>query len=110
MQRIHKTFEPAVVLGCLGVAGGRDNAHFPILIQKTDNPWDHRVVFGQVGPVVVKGDVTVESDKVKAMGADKAQQLSGIENQPDVVEGWSDKASSTDEPLSILVLEGVLQS
>jgi hypothetical protein len=42
-------------------------------------------------------------------GADKTQELGGVQDEPDVVEGRSDESTPTDKTLLILILEGILQ-
>lgn len=107
---VEKPVQTLVVLGSLGVAGGGDDADAAALAQQAQDAREGRVVRGQVGAVVVEGDVTVEGDEVRTIvSAYEAQQLGGVENETDVVEGGGDEATAADDAGAVLPREGVFE-
>lgn len=76
-------------------------------MQEADDARDGGVVGGEAGAVIVEGDVSVEGDEVEAGPADEAEELRGVEDEADVVEGGGDEAAAADHAFCVLVFEGV---
>lgn len=106
---VEQALEAFVVLCALGVACGGDDADAHALVQEADDARDGGVVRGEAGAVVVEGDVSVEGDEVEAGPADEAEELGGVENEADVVEGRGDEAAAADHAFGVLVFEGVFE-
>lgn len=109
MHSINQPLQPLVVPRRISVPSRSNNTDLPILRQKTDKPRNHRVIFRKTRPVVVERNITIKRDKVRTIEPEEAQELGGVENQPDVVERGRDESAPADEAVIILVPECIFE-
>lgn len=74
-------------------------------IQHTEHAGDDGAGGFEVLPVFVEGDITIKRGQLKRAVVD-SHDLSGIEDQADIVKGRGDVAAGRDVALPVLVFEG----
>ena len=109
MYCVQQALETGVVRRCIGVPGRGDDTNLTPLLEQPEQPRNDGVIVHQTRAVVVERDIAVKSNQVQAGRAQQAEDLRGVENQPDIVERGRDEAAPADEAVGVLVLECILQ-
>jgi hypothetical protein len=88
-----------------GVARGRDDADPDVLAEQIEHPRDNGGVRFEGLPVVIEGNVSVESGELQGAVRGYRHDLGRVEDQTDVVERGRDETAGRDVAFAVLVFE-----